>query len=67
MNTMTISFKFKNKEYRFSRPYNNPKVDQHTTFDWIRECYKKVGAKPTQVTCRRLTHTNWSFWCEFII
>lgn len=67
MTYQTITFKFKNKDYKFKRPYPNPHVDSLTTFQWIRDCYASIGAKPKQVTHRQMTFSNWWFWCGFIV
>jgi hypothetical protein len=37
----------------------------NTTSAWINKCYKSIGAKTQQITCRWMTHSGWSFWCRY--
>ena len=62
MRTQTIQFTFKKKTYTFSRSVTAPATG---TLEFIYECYKKVGAKPSQVSNRIMTHSNWNFWCGY--
>ena len=63
MGKQIITFKFKGKQYRFERPYT-PDMS-NTTSAWINKCYKSIGAKTQQITCRWMTHSGWSFWCRY--
>lgn len=63
----TIRFKYKGKLYTFSRVYNNPAVDQYTSYKWVHQCLKSVGVKSSkQVTCMEVTWTGWNFWAGLI-
>lgn len=63
-----ITFDFKGKNYKFERPYNNPKEDSLTSLKWIHECYKSIGAKPKQATNRfvKITGKDGFNWCRYI-
>ena len=62
--TQTIRFKYKNKEYKFSRSYAPEMCN--TCWKWVRDCYKSIGAKSKEITCKRITHTGWDFWAVYV-
>ena len=64
MEIQTIRFKFNKKTYTFSRRVDTPVDD---TLEFILNCYEKVGAKRTQVTCREMTYRSWNFWVDYIV
>lgn len=64
MGKQIISFKYKGNVYQFDRPYI-PELC-HTTLQWVRKCYREIGAKKKEITCKQITCTDWGFWCGYI-
>ena len=60
VHTQIFRFKYKGIPYKFERDFIVG-IHDRETFNWFRKCFKDVGAKPKEITCKEMTFAHWNF------